>query len=215
MKKHYSLTDDKLKSYADEHLQYEIRMLVWSAAILAGLLPIKAEGRLAWAIHDGLLNTFAVHARNLIAFLYSRGTKKKKRPTDVVLQDYVDDDTVSKHLPPIDPLLSEALEKANKQVAHLTLERIEYEKDLKRKAWRFMELTQKILRAFSVVAPHIPPSRMSASLKERLSKSQLMIPSLDTSVIYTAQNEPVGVKIALRLETIGKADSNLSKNKEK
>jgi len=72
MKPPNSLSDIQLLQYADEHLQYEIDMLIWSAGILAFLAKHTGEGYLPWAINNGLLNSYALHARNLINFLYSQ-----------------------------------------------------------------------------------------------------------------------------------------------
>ena len=60
MKSPNSLSDSHLLQYADEHLQYEIDMLIWSAGVLAFLEQHRGEGYLPWAINNGLLNSYAL-----------------------------------------------------------------------------------------------------------------------------------------------------------
>jgi hypothetical protein len=104
MKPPNMLTDTELLQCAEEHLLYEIDMLIWSAGILAYLAGHKTEGYLAWAMNNGLLNTFALHARNLINFLYSR-PRRSEYATDVVLEDYVGDQVAASNRPQITRLL--------------------------------------------------------------------------------------------------------------
>lgn len=200
MKSPHSLTDDELKAYADEHLQYEVDMLIWSAGVLAFLTAYRDKGYLPWAINNGLLNTFAVHARNLIDFLYSR-SRGKDLATDIVIEDYVDESTVAKALPAISPLLEEVLTKANKQAAHLTRERIEYEKG--GKEWKFIEVVKHVLQALASIAPHIPSSRISDGLRQKLSRTQVEIPIVDISLKNAPDGHPVGVCLLLRLVQTG------------
>jgi hypothetical protein len=176
MKPPNSLSDSDLKNYAEEHLQYEVEMLTWSAGILASLVQRKNLNPLPWAINNGLLNTFAIHARNLTDFLYSR-SKGKDSPTDIIIQDYVDMEDITGHLIPISPILEEVKIKANKQVAHLTMERINYEK--LGKQWNFIEILRQIKGAFASITPYIPSQKMSKKLKEILSASSFKIPIID------------------------------------
>lgn len=196
MKSPNSLTDDELKSYAEEHLQYEYDMLIYSAGILAFLAADRHKGLLPWTINNGLLNTFAVHARNLIDFLYAR-PRKKDQPTDIIIEDYVDVSALSKALLKISPLLEEALNKANKQVAHLTRERITFEKV--GKEWKFIEIVQHVHKGLAAIAPHIPSSKISDSLKKKLSSTQIVIPVIDISVSNTPDGHPRDVCFSLRL----------------
>lgn len=198
MKGSNSLSDDELKEYAEEHLQYEVDMLVWSAGILARLASLKNEGHLPWSINNGLLNSFSAHARNLIAFLYSR-PMGKEFSTDIVIEDFVDEEIVNKHLVEIDPLLEEAIKKANKQVAHLTMERIEYEES--GKAWRFIEVAQAILKAFASITPYMPSARISDTLRSKLCGGQFIIPLIDVEIRHDDSGFPLGVSLNLRKAT--------------
>lgn len=200
MKSPHSLTDNELKEYAENHLQYEVDMLTWSAAVLASLPPYIDKGCLPWAINNGLLNTFAVHARNLIGFLYSR-SECRDYATDIVIEDYVDASTVAKALPPISPLLKEVLTKANKQAAHLTTKRIAYEKT--GKEWMFIDIVKHVRQAFAPIAPHIPSSRISDELKQKLSRTQVEVPVVGISLKNAPDGHPLGVCLSLRLVQTG------------
>jgi hypothetical protein len=188
-----TLSDNELKAYAGEHLRYEVDMLVSSAVILGFLSTKAAEGLIPWTIHNGLLNTFAIHARNLIGFLYSR-SRNCDRPTDIVVEDYVSPSALASVLPPIPSLLDQTLVKAAKQVAHLTKDRIDFEKA--GKEWMFMQLTQEILRVLGLVAPQIPDARMGSALKDKLSRGAMGIPPIDIEVLRSGSS-PIGVTLRI------------------
>jgi len=207
MKSPHSLSDSELLHYADKHIKYEIDMLTSSAGILAFLAVHKAEGFLPWAVNNGLLNSFALHARNLVNFLYSR-SKRKDFKTDIVLEDYVDADTITNYLPAISPLLEEALTKANKQAAHLSMERIQYERA--GKEWMFIELSKQILKVFASIAPNIPDSKISDTLRQKLTKSGFRIPAVDISIGKSQSGDPISISFSLRISQDGKKIEGVS-----
>ena len=88
-------------------------MLLWSARILAFLAKVENRGHISWTIKNALLNTFAIHARNLTLFLYPGSNRY---PTDVVIEDYINQYDLTKNLPPISKILEKVINKANKQV---------------------------------------------------------------------------------------------------
>jgi len=194
MKPPNSLSDQELRAYADEHLQYEFDMLIWSAGILAPLAAHHDHGYLPWSLNNAVLNTFSVHARNLISFLYSR-SQRKDRPTDILIEDYIDEEILEEHLPPITPLLEEAITKANKQVAHMTLERVDYEKE--GKAWKFIDVANDIVAAFQSIAPHFPDPRISTELRDKLSRSGLIIPAVKADALDDIDGFPSGGTLSL------------------
>jgi hypothetical protein len=202
MKLPYSLSDDDLRNYADIHLQYEIDMLTWSGGILESLVEKKKANLLSQALYNGILNTFASHARNLIDFLYSRINNKDRR-NDIIIQDYVDEEYVSIHLVPISPLLEETLIKASKQVAHLSMERISYEKDRKQKQWKCIEILAHIRHAFASIAPYIPDHKMSKKLRDELSASSVEVLIVD----ITTTNLPFGQHFGISFTFRGKGMS--------
>lgn len=188
------LSDDELKKYAEAHLQYEVNMLTMSVGILAYLGTHNNTSPIPWVINNGILNTFAMHARSLIDFLYSR-SKGRDYPTDIIIQDYVSEPDISQHLIPISPLLEEALIKANKQVAHLSIERIEYERA--GKEWKFVEVISHIRKAFSSIAPYIPAAKMSLELREMLSATVVKVPKVKIEELHSQSGQQTGISFSL------------------
>lgn len=197
MKQPNSLTDSELLQYAEEHLQYEFDMLTWSAGILAFLGRHKAKGYLPWAIDNGLLNSYALHARNLVNFLFSR-SRGRDYASDIVVEDYTGPGVDVSSLITITPLQDEALTKSNKQAAHLTLDRIQYEQA--GKEWRFVDLTKEIRSSLASIVPHIPNTRMNDSLRQKLTQSDFRIPIVDISI----SGAETGVTFSLRTSPDGK-----------
>ncbi len=200
MKNQHSLTDKELQDYADHHIQYEVDMLTYSAGTLGFLAPHGDQGFLPWVIKNGLLNSFSLHARNLINFLYS-GTVGNPRSTDVIIEDYVDAGIVSDSLIPITKLCKKAITKANKQVAHLTLERIQYEQA--NKEWEFKEISKDIYKAFTTIVPHIPNSRISDSFRQKLMQSDVQIPIVDISSKEMQNRTQIALTFSLRMSPDG------------
>jgi hypothetical protein len=188
------ISDDDLKSYAEAHLQYEINMLTMSVSILAYLGTHNNSSPIPWLINNGILNTFAMHARNLIDFLYSR-SKGKDFSTDIIIQDYVTEEDISLYLKPITPLLEEALIKANKQVAHLSMDRINYERA--GKEWKFIDVMGHIRAAFSSIALHIPATKMNPELREKLSATKVALPKVEIVEIISPSGNQTGISFAL------------------
>lgn len=185
MKSPFQLSDKELNSYSDGHLKYELDMLIWSAGILATLGTVSDKGLLPWAINNSVLESFAIHARNLVDFLYAR-SRNKDRKSDLVIEDYIDTETLAKVMPKITPLLEQAITKSNKQVAHLTIERIDYERE--GKAWSFIDVAREILAVFQLLAPYFPEEKTGASFRELISNSQMTVPFVRSLVVSDFQN---------------------------
>jgi hypothetical protein len=128
------LPDAGLLEYSGEHLKYEIDMLREAAALLPGIAPDTT-----W--ENAVLESWVVHLRNLIDFLYPR----RRRADDVVADDFVDDpDEWERRRRPLSEPIREARERADKRLAHLTTQRKGPE-DLEGKEWAFAALTAELL----------------------------------------------------------------------
>jgi hypothetical protein len=99
-----------LAEYADEHLVYEAQMFVYAKS-----LSPSPQDRLGQSVAVELT---ALHFRNLLDFFYPGNPK----PDDVVATDYVADWEQRRPIITID--LQSARTRANKEVAHLTAQRI-------------------------------------------------------------------------------------------
>ena len=107
------------------HLNYEI----WMFRKTCDRLNLSQKTRFE---RNLLLESLPIHARTLIEFFYK--DKNEKYPNDLVAQDFLTDDINWKNeRPPITELLHGAKNKADKQLAHLSLWRVKIEKDDKKK----------------------------------------------------------------------------------
>jgi len=106
------MTDPQLIDYSGEHLMHELSML-WE---LAEILPQRKQGT---AEYVALLESFAIHLRNLIEFFcfVSEGDY-------VRAQDFFDDPSAWPARSKLTPYLKDALKRASEEVSHLTTGRI-------------------------------------------------------------------------------------------
>jgi hypothetical protein len=199
MKGANSFSDSQLRDYANLHIAYEVQMLRLSASVLyafsaATLRSTKPEGTIVQSISNAFLESFAVHSRNLIDFLYLRNHYKKDRPTDIILEDYVPADAIKLSLPPISRLLIDAKTKADKQVAHLASDRLRYGQV--ERSWFYGEVFQEITRALRRVAQNIPLGRFPPALLESLSDSLAPILPIDISTSVSTDGQHASVCIS-------------------
>src|ERR1035438_5914445 len=104
-----ALTDRELLDYSAEHLMHELSML-WE---IGEALP----GRPAGTETSALLESFAVHLRNLIEFFFFN-----KKEGYVRAQDFFENP--AEWRPALTPDLKNLLARANNEVSHLTINRI-------------------------------------------------------------------------------------------
>lgn len=195
MKGSTALTDQELAAYADEHLTYELNMLTWTAAFMIGLLRLASKEPLVVNVGNAILESFAIHARNLVDFLYKRDTGKDQ-PSDIVVQDYVDPAALVGVLPATTYALSDVNFKSNKQVAHLTVERIAFEK--RGKPWAFGRIAYDITRAFKDIAHLFPASKTSDQFRELVKRPAGLLLSISAMELSpTAASMPVGLTLEI------------------
>jgi hypothetical protein len=78
-----SLTDEQLVEYSGEHLKYEVSMLAEADRVLQAM----RGKQVLWVVNMALIESFAIHLRNLTGFLYPGAV----RPGDVLAEDFVKD----------------------------------------------------------------------------------------------------------------------------
>jgi hypothetical protein len=128
-----------------EHLFYEIQMFRATAvALSSGLFP---PGHVNFA----LLESFLVHGRNLLHFLFP----ERPQASDVLAEDYYDDPLAwVRARGELPKSLATVRMRANKQLAHLTYDRLLVKAEAWE--WRFMDIWRDVeqkLRIFRVTAP--------------------------------------------------------------
>ncbi len=194
MKPPISLNDDQLKEYSNHHLKYEIDMLIWTTGILSTLGAVKKQSPIPLTINNAIMNSYSMHARNLIDFLYLRSLGRDRK-TDIIVEDFIDQDVLIGKLPDISPILEEAIVKADKQVAHLTTNRIEYEES--GKEWRFVEIAIEISKRFFAISVLFPSDKTGEDFLELISKEKLIVPFIRVLPVEDASSNEIGTTIRL------------------
>ncbi len=127
-------TDRELLEFS-EHVIYEMQMLV---SIPKRFLSRNDDT----TTQNALLEAFALHARQLVDFLYdNKGTRAK--PDEIVACDYFDDPLTWKKGRPgknesgLD--LEDVVRKASEEIAHLTLKRMKPKAD-----WPLFQIVAKV-----------------------------------------------------------------------
>ncbi|MBI2097447.1 MAG: hypothetical protein HYT46_00720 [Candidatus Vogelbacteria bacterium] len=126
--------NEDFRTYSNEHIFYEIDKL------------LKARDFILLNGSSGLLNMFAIesfviHLRNLIFFLYPPPPPKNHKNTDIYAKYFLSDPEEWKEV--ISESLKKARARANKEVEHLTTQRIAGAPP--EKIWPVAELTEEIL----------------------------------------------------------------------
>lgn len=153
-------TEEKLRK-ASDHLYYEIWMLKSLAQGLAS--GISGES----VINNALLESFVIHARALLDFLY---TDKPGHADDVVAQDFFPTpDQWHKARPGKSQTLKKVHGRVAKEVAHLTYTRQEVTPEMK--GWPFIDIAKEIqivINEFLRIVPeHLLGPRWDEYKKQR------------------------------------------------
>lgn len=137
------LNDLELLAYSKEHLFYEISMLVSISRLDITIVP----DQLKVLVNNLAVESFAVHLRSLIDFFYS---PEYKHNTDVYAEDFFSDQNKWTSIrPPLSIALITARKRADKEVKHITIERVAGSTD-SRKIWKIGELISEIVILFEV-----------------------------------------------------------------
>lgn len=147
-----TLTDPELKAYSLEHIGYEIKMLV-------SISNQNARGISDQFLVNLLVESFAIHSRNLIDFLYPTSV----RPSDIVAYQFGTAETVWEEArPPISPILEAARVRAHKEVSHLTTERINGTPEYKK--WDTGPIVKEIAELFKLLASVADKAKFDISI---------------------------------------------------
>ncbi len=116
-------TDAFLTQYSAEHVRYEIDMFFECVELRTRPgFTTQALAQLGnhQLVNSALIESFVVHLRNLIDFLYLESPGK----TDVVAKDFIATGVWESIRPVETESLKRAKERANKEISHLTSKRI-------------------------------------------------------------------------------------------
>lgn len=139
---------------ASEHLAYEYQMFCGLALCLAQGGP--SDG----IVHNAALESFVIHTRIVLDFLYpSEKVAKSDALDDIIADDYFDDPLVwHRARTEKSPLLAQAHRRAHKEVAHLTYTRVGIAANDKR--WNFVEIARDVTEVFNRFLDLVPPDRL-------------------------------------------------------
>lgn len=143
----------KLRESTD-HLKYELEMLQATSYTLCN------SSDLSWEVINALVESFVIHARALIMFLYSSPSKDD----DVMACDYFDEGIWIEIIGPKSPFINCIETRANKEVAHITTFRLG--KRLDEKEWDHPKITKEIFHLFQVFFEKVSDTYMPPGYME-------------------------------------------------
>jgi hypothetical protein len=151
-------TDDELRNFS-RHLLYEIEMFSEIVAVLAALIEMP-DSNPQRAMRNGLMESWALHLRNLLSFLYDTRPGKG----DAVAAHFVGSGWAATRGPKPD-VLRLAHAKASKEMAHLSYLRAELaEAD---RAWHAAPIIHAILTPLHAFLDAVPASLVIDGFHER------------------------------------------------
>jgi hypothetical protein len=153
--------DAFLGNYSEEHLWYEIDMLIGIGKYLSAPAIIGASTpNDARRVSNLLIEGFGIHIRNVIDFLYL----DRPQPTDVVASDFCTLGAWEKVRPPMSFALNRARIRANKELAHLTTARIAGA--VPEKKWDAVVLLNELKPTLKLWLKNAKPVAVSTRVKE-------------------------------------------------
>ena len=172
VKRPHRHSDEELQDIS-EHLHYEIQMLYGTAWMLAAFrVPTTLSPLEQHIVHNALLESFTIHVRNLLDFLYGPGSK----PDDVLSDDFFDDPSLwPQKRPPKSSLLAEAHKRVGKEVAHSTYGRLKVTPETK--PWSYLLIAREIGAVLQEFIKFVPTIRLNERVMKAL--KELQVPDLD------------------------------------
>jgi len=155
------LTDAELLEYSEKHLLYEIAMCFKAGLLLVDFGLMDPVPELAREVaRMALIESFAIHLRNLIDFFYPA----KVFDTDVLAEDFFVARALPKNFPVLSVSLESARNRASKEVSHLTTERIAGTPP--KKSWPVAELSREMRALLVQFVREASPARLHAEIGE-------------------------------------------------
>jgi hypothetical protein len=151
-------TEEELRE-ATNHIHYEISMLYSLAGGLAS--GIAGQGN---TLHNALLESFIVHGRALIDFLYP--PNKPKNDAVIAADFFNTQEEWEKLRPGQSEILKKAKKRAHKEVAHLTYDRQKV--TLEEKGWNFLEISHEIQEVIKIFLENINKNILGSRWKESI-----------------------------------------------
>jgi hypothetical protein len=166
---------DYWKEYAESHLRYEISMLDKTIQFLINEQK-KNEGYLKNAVFE----SFLIHARNLLDFLYPLNSKED----DVTVLNYINTESYKQTIQKLPDDLVRYRIRINKEIAHLTKRR---ESDESKKEWRFFEIGYLIFSSLGNIIGHFENNKIDPDFRDfvRSTSTSYMVKKFKIQPVYS------------------------------
>lgn len=133
------IRDAEELSHALKHIVYELNMLKLVANALSSCISGKS------VITNALVESFAIHTRNLIEFLWP----DKPKNDHIIANDFFKDlNTWDGLQPEIPVLLKQSRIRAHKEIAHISYDRIKVKPE--EKPWNYFDISKLISDNMSI-----------------------------------------------------------------
>ncbi len=142
-----------------EHLLYEIEMLFRAGGWLS------SDG-LPWEIEMALLESFTVHARALIDFLWRDSSRHQD---DGFAAHYFEPEEWAKLRRPMEPTLNGIRDRVGEEIVHLSYARMRLPEDVK--GWEFDQISASIGRCLRLFLEHVEPRLLIPDFERRARKA--------------------------------------------
>jgi hypothetical protein len=189
----------ELRDYADEHLLYEIwmtatltaRMRRHAARFHAGLSASDdplAQELLELTGRNADIESFALHVRNLMFFLYA----KKAKQGDVVAASYFEDrNDWSRNRPDRPKSLDRVNTRVPVEIVHLSLGRLKVRESDKR--WPYEVMWRDLAAVIAVFLERVPEGRVSPEFRDA---AKALVAGSSTNVLQDVVSEMGRMSIA-------------------
>jgi hypothetical protein len=157
-------TREELHGISDA-LLYELQMLYGTAQVLRDEVQGPSQGTLPWPQKMACIESFAIHARVLEAFLWDKS--RKAFPDDALAIDFFEDgewETIRERVQR--SALDELRNRAGHEIAHLSYKRVD--KTLEARRWKFDVIAGVIGNAFRLFLENVEPHKLCDGFEDRL-----------------------------------------------
>ena len=145
-------SDAELKAFAEEHLAYEVNMLLGSAHVL--VQPNNPQ-----FLTNAFVECFTIHLRTLVDFLW----EPARRADDAIAQDFFISANAWENIRPIFPVDLEPVRgRTGKEIAHLTYARVVITPETKK--WNVTRMTEAIVPVIRLFIANADKARIGNAL---------------------------------------------------
>jgi len=147
---------DKLTAFSQEHLYYEFAMLF-------GVVEILQRDVEDVYLYNALLESFVVHAANILDFFYRPPVK----PDDARAEHFMDHPQAWRRLlPPYEKHFKKFDMKRNKRVVHLSYRRLDVRPEDRR--WGIVKISKEIRKILKLFVKNANPRSLHPRIQELL-----------------------------------------------